>query len=411
VLKVNDTDGATSIELIGGVLGLGGQALSLYSDGSPYVVLSTTTPSSFPNAISVGGSTSAGYVLTDVAGDGVASWQAPTGGAGMGIGNAIADSTWTTVTNYMLFQDESGNLGAADDVSFSSPVSYDGDGLRVGSGASGYSSGVLTIAGDAYQVDGGEFYSHGFLTPDYPDDGRVIIGTGSVSTPTISTYDNLGNYNNGIWFPEGGQEIGFATQGVERVRISSTTGVTIQSTATVGGFKMTTGASSGYVLTSDADGDASWAAATGGSADIGKSFKAYISSGTLEGWSSPTQEVPFDTQAWSTLSGFSTTTYHFIVPSTGTYLLTGNFSAYEDRSGDGVEQIVYGWRVNGTSVQTMSQYMYYVSGETFSFAESPTAILELNKDDEVYPYFSTSDVNFVVSGAVTGTSFSVTRLR
>lgn len=98
---------------------------------------------------------------------------------------------------------------------------------------------------------------------DQDFDGHRLggLGLGLASAPALSFTADL---DTGLFSP-GANVVALATGGVERGRFDA-------GGLSVGGFKMATGASSGYVLTSDANGVGTWQPASGGQDLSGEPF-------------------------------------------------------------------------------------------------------------------------------------------
>lgn len=103
-------------------------------------------------------------------------------------------------------------------------------------------------------------------------DGHLLgnLGLGSASAPALSF---TADPDTGLFSP-GANAVALATGGVERGRFDA-------GGLAIGGFKMATGASSGYVLTSDSNGVGTWQPATGGQDLSGEPFVLGSSSSLL----------------------------------------------------------------------------------------------------------------------------------
>ncbi|MBI2035685.1 MAG: type II secretion system protein [Candidatus Liptonbacteria bacterium] len=183
-----------------------------------------------------------------------------------------------------------------------------------------------------------------------------ILGTNGVRIANIRSFTE--GVTNGNW----GGSLDFATKidgsGLaSRIRIDENGNVGIGTTtpssllqvfgtATVNGFKLPTGASNGYVLTSDASGNASWqatSAAAQRTAEVKKSSNQSVTNAT---WTALTWDT--ETEDFGGLHDSVTNNSRFTIPAGGLYLVCANVS-FATNSTDARRIIFY---INGGSATT-----------------------------------------------------------
>jgi hypothetical protein len=172
---------------------------------------------------------SSGYVLTSD-GSGNGTWQAPSGGT---------DFDWT-ISGSDMYSTVSGKVG-------------------IGTTSPDYKLDVLGMMG----IDVGSNYGDTPLTLDVPFNQDALIFRIAKGGSVIDVVDGNGNVGIGVFSPTAKLDVNGDIYGRYDLDLDGTGsfagGITTYDINT-SGFQMTTGASSGYVLTSDGSGNGTWQA-------------------------------------------------------------------------------------------------------------------------------------------------------
>jgi hypothetical protein len=210
------TSGINQYNALSGNVGIGTSTPSVKLD-----VLGTTSTTNFQltnGAIN-------GYVLqSDALGNGA--WVNSTsllGASGL-TSNYLPKWNGSNFANSLIYDNSTG-------VGIGTPDIATGSGLALGSSSS--------IEGGQLQLNSGSSLTVGFYLDNYNENFRILSGTNAASINTRFQISSAGN-------------VGIGTSASEKLEVAGKTKTT--------NFQMTNGAANNYVLTSDASGNASWAA-------------------------------------------------------------------------------------------------------------------------------------------------------
>lgn len=126
-------------------------------------------------------------------------------------------------------------------------------------------------------------------------------------------------------------------------------------------LQITSGAAGGKVLTSDAAGNASWQAATGGNANTGIEISTFANQSTATG---VITKVILDSKYSDPSAAFSTATSEWTIPSSGFYHINAALSFFTSLPAN--SQVIIYIRVNGVSVK--QKYAITTSQSTIDIA-------------------------------------------